>query len=197
MIGNDVLIVVDIIILLYCMTIVWPGILRIAVLSIYCVFIKLLWIMLATLSIDHARCVTFLSPQGPWSMQVVIVSYRRGFSIGSGSWAERKLSTWFVSQILSSGWRNMRQCIWGRQHFWNSIVWKIVTTLPNFPLFISFKRVFFFCSKTHATMSGQSEAFFDDWCLDLEELATTTDPVSLVNLDWQSLLKRCLACQKF
>ena len=39
----------------HCTTIVWPGILRIVMFSIYGGFYELLGIMLATLSIDHAR----------------------------------------------------------------------------------------------------------------------------------------------
>ena len=51
-------------IILYCTTVVRPGILRITVLSIYGMLIERLWIMLATSSIDHARCVRFISTTG-------------------------------------------------------------------------------------------------------------------------------------
>ena len=45
-------------------SIVWSGILRITILSIYSVFDELLGIMLAALSIYHARCIRFLISTG-------------------------------------------------------------------------------------------------------------------------------------
>ena len=47
-----------------CTSIVWPGILRIAMFTIYCGFDELLGIMLATLPINHARCPSVHSSTG-------------------------------------------------------------------------------------------------------------------------------------
>lgn len=64
MIWNHVCVVIVMIVFAHCPSVVWPGIPRITTLSIYCVFVELLWIMLATLSIDHARCIRLLSSTG-------------------------------------------------------------------------------------------------------------------------------------
>ena len=75
-------VVVVMIIFPHCMSIVWPGILRITVFSIYGVFIKLLGIMLATLSIDHARSLRLDSSTG--TMKHAICD----------SFKEKKVSVW-------------------------------------------------------------------------------------------------------
>lgn len=66
MIWDDISVVIVIVMksFAHCTSIVWPGILRITVFSIYCVFDELLGIMLATASIDHARCLVVLSSTG-------------------------------------------------------------------------------------------------------------------------------------
>src|SRR5580692_3998517 len=50
-------VIIVMIIFPYCTSIVWPGILRITIFSIYGVFVELLGIMLATPSINHATCL--------------------------------------------------------------------------------------------------------------------------------------------
>ena len=94
--------------------------------------------------------------------QPLLIALRRNWYLSKGLFKGFRvpLRLWESSK---NWWRyGQMKFVTGRPLFWNSMVWIWATVVPKKPLSMSLRSAFFFCSKTHNTMSEQSVAVWPE-----------------------------------
>jgi hypothetical protein len=144
--------------LLKCSTIISLTVDRVTVFALCCILGKSSRITFLACTVDHARCVgVFLATR---FVQQTFFDHLKNRCV---LW-KRKLHQHQVIYVFDCGnfllWRKDKEkWMWGRPHFWYSLVQMFPITLVNHPIFATpLRKAFTFIWNTWVTKFGWSEA---------------------------------------